>query len=344
MNHRRTGRLLAAALIAMAAIVGLAGRPGAAAPATQQTSAFLNVWSRTDLPVAQGQVRRGYVWGPSATITRNEPWAESPGGQRLVQYWDKARMEITNPGANPADPFYVTNGRLVYEMVSGLIQTGNNRFENKTPAQDPVAGDTRSANPDTPSYATFRGRASIFPARISALDRTGQAFTAYMDITGRDRPRRLPGRLRRALRPVISRRPSITSPTASGSSSTSRGRSIATGRWYRAAVQLGGRDRLSDCGAVLGDGAGRRGALCGAGAIVRAPGADLYPPLPARVPVADGQCRPALRHLALRRRQRAHPTGYGCPERAPTPRLCPRVLFRFLPLDVRGWGLGVGGW
>ncbi len=184
MNQRRTGRLLAAALIVIAAILGLTGHPGTAAPAAQQTSAFLNVWSRTDLPVAQGLVQRGFIWGPVASTTRYEPWAESPGGQRLVQYWDKARMEITNPAANQNDPFYVTNGRLVYEMVSGLIQTGNNRFDNKAPSQEPVAGDTRSANPDTPSYATFRARASIFPGENIAPDRTGQPFSSYMDITG----------------------------------------------------------------------------------------------------------------------------------------------------------------
>jgi hypothetical protein len=184
MKQRLTGRLLATALIAVAALVGLGSHPGAAASAAQQTTAFLNVWSRTDLPVSQGLVRRGYVWGPAASITRYEPWAESPGGQRLVQYWDKARMEITNPTANQNDPFYVSNGRLVYEMVSGLIQTGNNRFENKNPSQEPVTGDTRSANPDTPSYATMRARASIFPGENIIPDRTGQAFTAYMDITG----------------------------------------------------------------------------------------------------------------------------------------------------------------
>jgi hypothetical protein len=184
MNQRLTGRLLAAALIAIAALVGLAGRPTAAAPAAQQTSAFLNVWSRTDLPVAQGQVRRGYVWGPNPTITRNEPWAESPGGQRLVQYWDKARMEITDPNANVNDPFYVTNGRLVYEMTGGLIQTGNNRFDTKPASQEPVAGDTRSANTDTPSYAIMSGLASIFPGENIIVDRTGQPFTAYMDVTG----------------------------------------------------------------------------------------------------------------------------------------------------------------
>src|SRR6478672_162809 len=173
-------------------VFSLAGQPAGAQvaagsearPPAQAASAFLNVWSRTDLPVAQGRVARGYVWGPSATITRLEPWAESPGGQRTVQYWDKARMEITYPNANPADPFYVTNGRLVYEMVGGLIQTGNNQFTNKAPSQEPVAGDTRSANPDAPSYAAMQGRASIYPGENLFPDRTGQAITAYMDNRG----------------------------------------------------------------------------------------------------------------------------------------------------------------
>src|SRR5690606_35166227 len=67
----------------------------AATPANQH---FMRVWQRTDLPVVEGISNRTWMWGPKAnTEALSEPYAESPGGQRTVQYFDKARMEITNP-------------------------------------------------------------------------------------------------------------------------------------------------------------------------------------------------------------------------------------------------------
>ena len=157
---------------------------GVVAPPRQDFGAFQRVWSRPDYPVQQGRVRRSYTWGPAANFTLVEPWAESPGGGRVVQYWDKARMEITNPGGNSNDPYYVTNGRLVYEMVAGLYQTGANAFGTKPGSQEPVAGDTRSANPEAPSYAAFRGRSSILPGESLWVDRTNQPIVTYMDNTG----------------------------------------------------------------------------------------------------------------------------------------------------------------
>ena len=59
------------------------------------------LWSRTDKPVAHGDAQRSWLWGPSAYATGSEPYAEAPGGQRTVQYWDKSRMEVTQPGADP---------------------------------------------------------------------------------------------------------------------------------------------------------------------------------------------------------------------------------------------------
>lgn len=37
-------------------------------------------------------------WGPSYHSPMSEPYAEAPGGERQVQYFDKARMEQTTPG------------------------------------------------------------------------------------------------------------------------------------------------------------------------------------------------------------------------------------------------------
>ena len=115
---------------------------------------FDQVWARTDGPVATGNASRSWVWGPTKYgEARMEPYTESPGGERLVQYFDKSRMEITNPSANPASEWYVTNGLLVVELITGQMQVGDFDFEEREPAEVNVAGD--SDDPLGPTYATF---------------------------------------------------------------------------------------------------------------------------------------------------------------------------------------------
>src|SRR3954471_3476430 len=102
-------------------------RLDAAAPAFAAPQ-FEAVWVRADRPVAGGQAARSWLWGPQPGETRQEPFAGAPGGTRLVQYFDKARMEA-NPGADPASPWAVTTGLLTVELVSGKIQTGPDSWE-----------------------------------------------------------------------------------------------------------------------------------------------------------------------------------------------------------------------
>ena len=78
----------------------LAARPQPAQAAPSYSfadSAFDLTWTRTDADVAAQKITRGWVWGPGAGVAGLEPYKESPGGQRLVQYFDKARMEVNNP-------------------------------------------------------------------------------------------------------------------------------------------------------------------------------------------------------------------------------------------------------
>jgi hypothetical protein len=119
----------------------------------QADSAFFDLWSRADGPLSTGAVSRSWLWGPLPFAVANEAYAESPTGRRLVQYFDKARMEINDPSADRSSPWFVTSGLLVSEMVSGQVQTGSGRFETRQPASIPVAGD--AASPDAPTYASF---------------------------------------------------------------------------------------------------------------------------------------------------------------------------------------------
>ena len=108
-------------------------------PANQH---FFGVWQRTDQPVRDGQVTRTWMWGPEAfTPSVMEQYADSPGGQREVQYYDKSRMEITNPNGDSNSIWFVTNGLLVNELMTGQLQLGDNSFQQHGPAEVNVAGD-----------------------------------------------------------------------------------------------------------------------------------------------------------------------------------------------------------
>ena len=114
-----------AALLALA----LAAGAGVGRPAQAQTAfadpAFQRNWERADKPVADKKADRSWYWGPSPGFSTMEPNKESPGGQRLVQYFDKARMEINDPAGDQSKPFYVTNGLLATELMTGRMQTGD---------------------------------------------------------------------------------------------------------------------------------------------------------------------------------------------------------------------------
>jgi hypothetical protein len=79
-----------------------------------------------------------------------EPFAGAPGDSRLVQYFDKSRMEINDPSTGE-----VTSGLLVLEMIEGRIQIGPESYEERGPADIVMVGDPRNDNPDAPTYRTF---------------------------------------------------------------------------------------------------------------------------------------------------------------------------------------------
>ena len=116
--------------------------------------AFQTRWERTDDPVLNGLVQRTWIWGPEANYPlQTEPYSDSPGGMRTVQYFDKSRMEINNPNGNPDDLFYVTNGLLVVELMTGQLQLGDNSFEQYSSSMANVAGD--ADDPTGPTYTTL---------------------------------------------------------------------------------------------------------------------------------------------------------------------------------------------
>ncbi len=89
----------------------------------------------------QGEALTPNFWGPLATAKdgQQEPYQQAAGGQRLVQYFDKGRMELGGG--------VVTNGLLASEIVKGQIQVGDASFQAKDPPALPIAGDPDNPGP-----------------------------------------------------------------------------------------------------------------------------------------------------------------------------------------------------
>jgi hypothetical protein len=175
--------LLIAGLMASAAGTVVADQPA--------NDHFSRTWERTDRPLAEGAGQRTWMWGPEAvTGGLLEEYADSPGGTRLVQYYDKSRMEITDPDGDTGSPWYVTNGLLVVELATGRLQLGDATFEQRAPAEVAVAGDQGSQT--VPTYATLGGlmdepayaSGDVITSRLSANGSiTTDESLAGLDVT-----------------------------------------------------------------------------------------------------------------------------------------------------------------
>jgi len=147
---RRVGAIVSICAL----LLSFGGVERAAAASTFASPAFQQQWQR-------GEALAPNFWGPLDTARdgRQEPYKEATGGQRLVQYFDKGRMELANGG--------VTNGLLATELIRGQIQTGDSTVENRPAPAISIAGD-----PDTPgpTYAALGGKAKTLldaaPAQI----------------------------------------------------------------------------------------------------------------------------------------------------------------------------------
>lgn len=126
-------------------------QPLSPSSATTAPDAFFRTWARTDQPVAANEATRTWMWGPEpAGDAVQEPYAESPDGERLVQYYDKSRMEMNDP-----DSGVVTQGLLALDMMLGRIQVGNTEFVDHPDgaSTENVAGDPGEGS--GPTYASM---------------------------------------------------------------------------------------------------------------------------------------------------------------------------------------------
>jgi cell wall-associated NlpC family hydrolase len=114
------------------------------------------------------------LWGPSLVAPKEEAYSDASGGYRLVQYFDKGRMELAD-----AKTGTVTNGLLATELITGKMQVGDDTFETYDPAAIPIAGD-----PDTPgpTYAALGGPAATLLA--PAPSKIGSPVSASVSASG----------------------------------------------------------------------------------------------------------------------------------------------------------------
>jgi len=125
------------------------------AAATFATPAFQQQWQ-------SGEAAIPNFWGPLPTAHdgQREPYKEAPSGQRLVQYFDKTRMELTNGSSG-----IVTNGLLTVELKTGRVQLGDDTFDQRTPARVNIAGDPGDNGPTYADLSKMPEKVPQFPNR-----------------------------------------------------------------------------------------------------------------------------------------------------------------------------------
>ncbi len=173
MHNRTQTRRFTSILVLLAVIVAAPAFTLAEAPANEY---FERTWQRTDQQVASSEVTRTWIWGPSGfTPGCMEPYFKTADGEREVQYFDKSRMEITDPLADRDSDWFVTQGLLATEMITGQMQVGDYEHVDWGPAQVHIAGD---AGGGSPSYADFAPLMTAPP-----LDEN-QVITQTLDSNG----------------------------------------------------------------------------------------------------------------------------------------------------------------
>jgi hypothetical protein len=135
----RRSLVSAAALLLLNLVVPFVG---ARADVAFADPGFQTQWS-TDEAAAPG------YWGQPVTGGLFEPYTSAAGGIRLVQYYEKGRLEMASG--------QVTNTTLVLDMYRGRIEIGHFQYDKRPPPAIPIAGDMDAANL---TYATL---AAVLP-------------------------------------------------------------------------------------------------------------------------------------------------------------------------------------
>ncbi|HEX3723037.1 MAG TPA: hypothetical protein VHV31_09615, partial [Nitrolancea sp.] len=116
------------------------------------------------------------LWGSEPLLWRAEPYAGAPDGRRIVQYFDRGRMELT-PTANGGTE--VTQGLLALEMTTGEIQLGPKLLQYKDPPDTPI--DSGTANSDV---ATYSGLSRVVSKEAPDESAQQESLDEWIDAQG----------------------------------------------------------------------------------------------------------------------------------------------------------------
>lgn len=91
-------RLLVLGMLFVSFAPAVGATPSGLDPTTAQP-AVAALWVQLDGGVHYQTVGRAWALGPVIRAAATEPYAEAPGGVRTVYYFDKARVEVTDPSS-----------------------------------------------------------------------------------------------------------------------------------------------------------------------------------------------------------------------------------------------------
>ena len=132
---------------------------------------FESLWA--DQSAAAGVVD---LWGSEPLLWRVEPYADAPDGRRVVQYFDRGRMELT-PTADGGTQ--VTQGLLALEITTGEIQLGSKLLEYKDPPDTPI-----DSGPAIPAVPTYAGLSRVVEKRAPDLSAQQASINSWIDAKG----------------------------------------------------------------------------------------------------------------------------------------------------------------
>lgn len=118
------------------------------------------------------------LWGGGPLVSLVEPFTGAPGNRRLVQYFERGRMEIADSSASTTTGS-ISQGLLVREMATGYVQLGYDEFVQGEPAPIALFGSAADTGDAALTYADFKDAVAI-----EAGDRTGELLDDWISPGG----------------------------------------------------------------------------------------------------------------------------------------------------------------
>ncbi len=119
------------------------------------------------------------LWGGGPLVSLVEPFTGAPGNRRLVQYFERGRMEMADSSATTTTTGSISQGLLVREMATGYVQLGYDDFVQDEPAPIPMFGSAADTSDAALTYADFADAVVIQPG-----DRSGELLDDWIGPGG----------------------------------------------------------------------------------------------------------------------------------------------------------------